>query len=113
MSKVLIAISGNLDRQLVARLLEDEDIAYYEVTDQVLEEKFLNSAGLIIVDTIHARKYAQLISKTKNSTNYFLPVIILLPPFEKAENWLTGVFDDIIRIPTSRRELKTRLLMYL
>lgn len=113
MLKVTIAISGNLDSKLVAELLSEEGVAYEMLRDYSSGANQFRSSSLIIVDLINARRFATEITAIKSQSKVYIPVLILLPAFEKAEKWLAESFDDIIRIPTSRKELKTRILLHL
>lgn len=112
-SKVIIAISGNLDSQLVAELLAEEKVGYELLRDSELYEKLFRAASLIIVDSSNARRFTTIIAEVKKQSKVYIPVLILLPAYEKAEKWLIEYFDDIIRIPTSRKELKTRIHLHL
>ncbi|MEJ5264533.1 MAG: PAS domain S-box protein [Bacteroidales bacterium] len=113
MSKVIIAISGNLDSQLVAELLAEERVGYELLRDSEQYEKLFRAASLIIVDSSNARRFTTIIAEVKKQSKVYIPVLILLPAYEKAEKWLIEYFDDIIRIPTSRKELKTRIHLHL
>lgn len=110
--KVTIAISGNIDNKLVADLLAEEGLAYEVLHEEKGDEKLFRTSGMVIVDSVNARRYASVLQETKKRSKVYIPVLILLPAFEKAEKWLAECFDDIIRIPTSRRELKTRILLH-
>lgn len=112
-SKVIIAISGNLDSQLVAELLAEERVGYELLRDNEQYEKLFRTASLIIVDSSNARRFTTIIAEVKKQSKVYIPVLILLPAYEKAEKWLIEYFDDIIRIPTSRKELKTRIHLHL
>ncbi|MGC8823917.1 MAG: PAS domain S-box protein [Bacteroidales bacterium] len=113
MLKVTIAISGNIDSKLVAELLNEEGVAYEMLRDLSISENLFRASSLIIVDSTNARRFVSQITYLKKQSRVYLPVLIVLPSFEKAEKWLAECFDDIIRIPTSRKELKTRMLLHL
>ncbi len=113
MNKVLLSISNNIDTKLIAELLSEEEITYESVNDISDKEIEMPNISLIIVDVVNARKGFSKLKLIKEKNLIFIPIIILLPSFEKAERWLSECFDDIIRIPTTKKELKTRIKLYI
>lgn len=74
----------------------------------------LPGTSLIIADEEAASRYGRRVLDLKwRSGIGFLPILILLPRQASSAHWIEAGFDDVLRQPISKQELKARLNVFL
>ena len=71
-------------------------------------------AGLIMTDQPAAHRYEnELLALKLQSGSFFLPLLIVMPQTASSAPWLRLGFDDVLRMPLRKAELRARIRVYL
>jgi PAS domain S-box-containing protein len=107
-------VANPVDRRLLCEFLRE--LGYIALASDLTEETPSVHAGvsLVIADTGGARRYGRRLLELKWRTGpSFLPFLIMLPASASSIPWLQMGYDDIIRQPMAKGELKARLEVFL
>lgn len=104
--KIAVGFSRAVDQQLICGYLAG--LGHEPVAN-------LDDPGcdLILLDADTARRRGQEILARKKTAAFFLPALVGLPADINIGPWLEAGFDDILRLPCSKSELKARLSIML
>ena len=74
-------------------------------------ESLDDTAGidLVLMDSATARRIMNKAFGLKKSAKYFFPVLICINAGEEVDPWLKTGFDDVLHLPASKVEWKTRI----
>jgi PAS domain S-box-containing protein len=107
-------IAKPADRRLLCDFLRE--LGFDVFASEFVEETPRAHAGssLVIADGAGARHYGSRLLELKwRSGPSFLPILITLPAAASSLPWLRLGFDDVIRQPIQKEELRARLDVYL
>ena len=111
---ISLLITSPADRKLIADFLRAAGYQVYLSSLSKDRVEYEKGTKLIIADERAARWYGQkLIALKWLSGISFLPLLILLPPQADSNAWLKAGFDDVLRVPLTKAELKARLEVFL
>lgn len=107
-------ISNPIDRKLLSDFLRQLGHEVYASALTARETEFCPGSSLIIADEGAARLYDQSFIELKWRAGVdFLPLLIVLPQKINSAAWLQAGFDDVLRQPLTKDELKARLEVFL
>lgn len=111
---ISLLITNPADRKLIADFLRDAGCRVYLSSLPKDRVEYERETKLIIADERAARWYGQklLALKWQSGIN-FLPLLILLPRQADSNLWLGAGFDDVLRFPLTKAELKARIEVFL
>ncbi len=106
----LIAVGfGNpIDRKLVTDYLSTLG---YDIIELI--ETNIARADLFLLDVPSARRHGPAVLTQKKKSGIFLPAVVVLGKRDAADPWLEAGFDDVLRMPLSRSELRANLQILL
>jgi PAS domain S-box-containing protein len=107
-----LLIASPADRALLTQFLEEAGYCVCFPAGAAL--KCNRQLSLIISDEQSARHYGpRLLEIKRRSENPFLPCLIVLPQNTCSAVWLCAGFDDVLRQPLTKEELKARIQVFL
>ena len=112
--QIALLLSQPVDQQLLADFLSE--LGYAALTDLPPKGHLatLKDVSLVVTDPHVARQYGQELLDVKwRLGGALLPLLIALPRQADGAPWLEAGFDDVLRIPLSKAELKARLAVFI
>jgi PAS domain S-box-containing protein len=110
---ISLLITNPADRKLIADFLEDAGYRVFISSLPRERVEYQKGTSLIVADEKAARWYGQkLIALKWQSGINFLPLLILLPQRADSNAWLSAGFDDVLRVPLTKAELKARVEVF-
>lgn len=104
--KIILALSSPSDIRLIEQELSEFEIVH---TSEALELQNSMQFSLILCDLYYGEKLMVYIDSAKQNNKFFFPALLFLPAAVPPPEWFDKCFDDIIRIPLSKTELRTRI----
>jgi PAS domain S-box-containing protein len=107
-------ITNPIDRGLLSDFLRQLGHEVYASALSTREPEFCPGSSLVIADEEAARFYGRNLLELKWRAGVdFLPLLIVLPQKSNSASWLQAGFDDVLRQPVTKDELKARLEVFL
>jgi len=106
--KITACFSSRADQRLVSGYLGS--LGYELIPCTGISE---DPPSLFILDVPSARRFGNRILALKKTTDILLPMIVALGRNDTVDPWLAAGFDDCIRIPITKAELKNRVAILL
>jgi PAS domain S-box-containing protein len=107
-------ITNPIDRSLLSDFLRQLGHEVYASAFATREPERHPDSSLIVADEEAARFYGQSLLELKWRVGVdFLPLLIVLPQKVNSASWLQAGFDDVLRQPLTKDELKARLEVFL
>jgi PAS domain S-box-containing protein len=111
---ISLLITNPADRKLIKDFLEASGYQIFISSLHKDRVEYQKGTSLIIADQSAARWYGQkLIALKWQAGINFLPLLILLPRQADSNAWLSAGFDDVLRVPLTKSELKARVGVFL
>ena len=109
-----VCLTNPMDRKLLASYLSDSGYGVRFVDSSHILEDITPQCSLLIVDeSVARRSHEHLLMCKQRHDHVFLPLLIVLPSKSDGAPWLTNGFDDVLRIPITKVELRARLEVFL
>ena len=110
---ISLLITNPADRKLIADFLREAGYRVFLSSLPKDRVEYERETKLIVADERAARWYGQkLIALKWQSGMNFLPLLILLPRGADSNAWLRAGFDDVLRFPLTKAELKARIEVF-
>jgi len=110
--RIALFVASALDRRLLSDFLRSlgHQVSAPDTHDV---SAVAPDASLVIVDQRMAQRQGPALFQMRwRSRAAFLPILILLPQRAHPSGWLQAGFDDVLRQPIAKEELKARLAVY-
>ena len=105
---IAAAFANPVDRKLVVDYLSGLGYDLIEFSGERVPP-----ADLFILDVPWARRLGRQVIELKKKTDVFLPAMIALGSRDPVEPWLDAGFDDSLRLPFTKAELKAKVAILL
>ena len=114
MHNIGLLISNAADRRLASEFLRASSHSVWDSAPAEVDVLEWTGASMVIADTSAARRHTSGLAALKRQRpEIFLPMLIALPQKESAAVWYRSGFDDVLRLPLSKRELTARVDAFL
>ena len=109
-----ILVRNRMDRMLLAEALDELGFLAHDLSETTPGTGPWEAVDILLIDEPSAAGLASTVARVKSQTApAFLPALVVVPRVGSAERWLRAGFDDVIRLPIPREELRGRLRLHL
>ncbi|CAA9367589.1 MAG: diguanylate cyclase/phosphodiesterase (GGDEF & EAL domains) with PAS/PAC sensor(s), partial [uncultured Chloroflexia bacterium] len=109
-----LIFANPLDRQLLASFVAESGLGVEILSPASLADLSGARISLVLADETSARAYgAELLALKWRLGSTVLPVLVTLRAQTDSAPWLQAGFDDVIRLPVTKVELRARLAVFL
>jgi len=110
---VCLKLNNKKEVELVSEAVKEAGLSVTEakIIDEIRSS--VKDIDLIIVDSIIGEKYKEELLNIRGLSNVYLPLLVLIPNTHPGGPWLEAGYDDTIRMPVSKSELKARIQAYI
>jgi two-component system, cell cycle sensor histidine kinase and response regulator CckA len=109
-----LLVRNRMDRLILAEALEGLGFVSHDLSEVDPGRGTWGAVDLLLVDETSAPAFTRVVAEAKRRVEpAFLPALVVVPRLGSAERWLRAGFDDVVRLPIPREELKGRLRVHL